>query len=61
MACRSRGQNLSEPAKRKHEAEFTQLQKQFIQEVDSESEEELKNRSGELIRAMAGGARSAEA
>eukprot|EP00973_Karenia_brevis_P091052 12405615-Karenia_brevis.AAC.1 len=61
MACRSRGQNLSEPAKRKHVAEFTHLQKQFIQDGDSESEDELKNCGGESIRAIAGGVRSAEA
>eukprot|EP00973_Karenia_brevis_P001606 218190-Karenia_brevis.AAC.1 len=61
MACRSKGRNLSETAKRKHAAEFTQLQKQFIQDGDSESEEELKSCCEESFRAVSSGVRSAEA
>eukprot|EP00973_Karenia_brevis_P003895 537263-Karenia_brevis.AAC.1 len=61
MAFRSKGQNMSEPAERKHVAELSRLQKQFIQDGDSESEEELKSCCGEAFPAVSGGARSAEA
>eukprot|EP00973_Karenia_brevis_P031466 4341146-Karenia_brevis.AAC.1 len=61
MAFRSKGQNLADAAKRKHAAEFSQLQKQFIQDGDSESEDEEEAGRDEAFRAVSEGARSAEA
>eukprot|EP00973_Karenia_brevis_P042282 5851668-Karenia_brevis.AAC.1 len=61
MAFRAKGQNLADAAKRIHAAEFSQLQKQFIQEGDSESDddEEQTNQS-EAYRTISGRPCSAE-
>eukprot|EP00973_Karenia_brevis_P092114 12410819-Karenia_brevis.AAC.1 len=61
MALRETDQNLADVALRMHAAEFSQLQKQFLQEGDSESddEEEPANQS-ETFRAVSGQPCSAE-